>query len=76
MTRFMTSGKIGSIRQDYFVHVGMMLGRRLTKAEVKRIDRERRDGLGFVVIAEGIALETGEALNYPKAYPEEKRRIR
>lgn len=66
MTRLMTSGGIGSKRQDYLKHVSIMLGRPLTKAEVEDVDRQRRDGLIPVMIAEGIALRTGEALTYPR----------
>lgn len=75
MTRSMVGGLIGSKRQDYLTHVRLMLGRFLSKAETKMADRMRRDGLGFEIIAEEIALETGESLTYPKRYPVEKRRI-
>ncbi len=75
MMRSMVSGGIGSKRQDYFTHVALMLGRFLTKAESKLVDRMRKDGVGFEMIAEEIALETGESLTYPKRYPVEKRRV-
>ena len=73
MDRSMASGKIGSKRQDYFTHVRLMLGRFLTKTEAKTVDRMRRDGVGFVLIAEEIALGTGEPLMYPKHYLVERR---
>ena len=62
----MVSGGIGSKRQDYLIHVSIMLGRALTKTGVGDVDRKRRDGATPVVIAEGIALTTGEALTYPR----------
>lgn len=62
----MVGGGIGSKRQDYLIHISIMLGRALTKTEVRDVDRKRRDGATTVVIAEGIALTTGEALIYPR----------
>lgn len=66
MSRSMVSGGIGSKRQDYLTHVSIMLGRPLTKVEVRDVDRQRCDGVTPVVIAEEIALTTGEALTYPR----------
>ena len=75
MTRFMASGKIGSVRQDYLTHVNIMLGRRHSKDETNRADDARRDGVSMVLFAEEIALEAGESLrHYPKDYPQDKRR--
>ena len=67
MTRSMVGGGIGSMRQDYLIHCSLMIGRRLTKGDVKQIDSMRRDGSTVIACAEAIALETGEALTYPKA---------
>ena len=66
MSRSMVGGGIGSTRQDYFIHVAIMLGRRLTKAERGDVDSRRLTGETPVVIAESIALTTGEALTYPR----------
>ena len=66
MSRSMVSGNIGSRRQDYRVHVSIMLNRLLTKEDMRIVDRLRKDGKTFIECAEAVAADRGEKVHtYP-----------